>query len=317
MAMPFDIREIVRSATQMRAEREQPVRIAVLVEVDAPDPLVDVLRDRLRPRTAAARLQIEAVEPGAPELVVDPTVDAAIAVIGRASADMVKLLAGLVRAGVQTVALVQGPVPEELALVLGMSRDNVVGDPEPVRAVDDRLAEWLADRLAKKRLALANNFPFTRRHAANHLVNSTAMQNAVIGAVAIIPGADMPLMTANQAKMLLQIAASYGEDLGTERAKELLAIVGGGFTLRAVARQVLDFIPGFGWAIKGGIGYTGTIAMGKATIAYFEQGADLGQVAHRLRDATGDVTGAAAGRVRRLRGRGEPEPSAGGDADGA
>ena len=316
MAMPFDVREIVRSATQMRTEREEPVRIAVLVEVDAPDPLVDVLRDRLRPRTAAARLQIEAVEPGAPELVVDPTVDAAIAVIGGASAEMVSLLAGLVRAGVHTVALVQRPVPEELALSLGMSRDNVVGDPDPARAVDDHLTRWLADRLAKKRLALANNFPFTRRHVANHFVNSTAMQNAVIGAVAIIPGADMPLMTANQAKMLLQIAASYGEDLGTERAKELLAIVGGGFTLRAVARQVLDFVPGFGWVIKGGIGYSGTIAMGKATIAYFEQGADLGQVAHRLRDATGDVTGAAASRVRRFRGRVESESSTGGDADG-
>ena len=39
--------------------------------------------------------------------------------------------------------------------------------------------------------------------------------------VVFIPGADMPIMTLNQAKMLLQIAAAYGQPLSAERIKEL------------------------------------------------------------------------------------------------
>lgn len=309
MALPFDLREMVRSATQLRAEREEVVRIAVLVEVDAPDPLVDALRDRLRPRTAAARLQIEVVEPDS-QLVIDPSVDVTIAVIGRAGSDIVRILGRLVRDGMHAVALVQHPRPEELAPLLGMARDNVVGDVDPLVAVDDRLARWIADRIPAKRLALANNFAFLRRHVAEQFVRATSWQNGVVGTVAIIPGADLPIMTANQVKMILQIAAAYGEDLGAERLKELVAVVGGGFTMRAVARQLLDFVPGFGWAIKGGIGYTGTIAMGRAAIAYFERGADLEQVGRQLRSSAERAAQSAAERARRL------SPRKGGPTDG-
>ena len=57
------------------------------------------------------------------------------------------------------------------------------------------------------------------------------MQNAGVGLVVFIPGADLPIMTLNQAKMLLQIAAAYGEPMGKERVKELAAVVGGAFAL--------------------------------------------------------------------------------------
>ena len=76
-------------------------------------------------------------------------------------------------------------------------------------------------------------------------------QNGVIGVVVIIPGADMPAMTANQIRMVLKIAAAYGEEIGLDRAVEILSVVGTGFVLRTLARQALDFVPGFGWAAQG------------------------------------------------------------------
>ena len=144
-----------------------------------------------------------------------------------------------------------------------------------------------------------------RRAVAEEAVKATAFQNAVIGGVTVIPGADMPLMTANQAKMVLQIAAAYGQPLGAERIKELAAVVGGGFALRAIARQALAFVPGFGWAIKAGIGYTGTMAMGYAAIEYFEAGGDMRRVGRQgeERARPGDR-----GRPSRVR-RGEPPRS--------
>ena len=66
-----------------------------------------------------------------------------------------------------------------------------------------------------------------------------------------------------------------GEELGLDRAVEILSIVGTGFVLRTLARQALDFVPGFGWAVKGAVGFSGTIALGQAAIAYFESGAPL------------------------------------------
>ena len=51
--------------------------------------------------------------------------------------------------------------------------------------------------------------------------------------------------------------------------------MGTGFVLRTLARQALDFVPGFGWAVKGAVGFSGTVALGQAAIAYFEAGAPL------------------------------------------
>ena len=82
-------------------------------------------------------------------------------------------------------------------------------------------------------------------------------------------------MTINQIRMVLKIAAAYGEELGLDRALEILSVVGTGFVFRALARQALDFVPGFGWALKGAVGFSGTVAMGQAAIAYFEAGAPL------------------------------------------
>jgi uncharacterized protein (DUF697 family) len=66
------------------------------------------------------------------------------------------------------------------------------------------------------------------------------------------------------------------------RLGELVAVVGGGYVLRTAARQALSFVPGFGWLVKGGIGFTGTVAMGKAATAYFEEGADIPEMVQDL-----------------------------------
>ena len=114
------------------------------------------------------------------------------------------------------------------------------------------------------------------------MILANAKQNGIIGVVVIIPGADMPAMTANQVRMVLQIAAAYGEEIGSDRALEILSVVGSAFAFRALARQALVFVPGFGWVLKGAIGFSATLALGRAAIAYFEAGAPL-QVSHMKR----------------------------------
>lgn len=146
--------------------------------------------------------------------------------------------------------------------VLGMAPGGIV----PA----DVLAEAVADAAGDAIVALAAKLPALRDEACRQIIRRTARQNAVVGCLFIIPGADMPVMTINEARMVLRIAAAHGESVGTERALEILGVIGSGFGLRAVARQALDFFPGPGWVLKGGVAWSGTRALGEAAKAYFD-----------------------------------------------
>lgn len=177
-------------------------------------------------------------------------------------------------------------------IVQDAAQDGISLEPIPL-SVDmmERLAlrmgEWVVATFKETRLSYAQAFDFVRRPLALESVRSTAAQNAGVGLVVVIPGADMPVMTANQAKMVLEIAAAYGQPLTADRIKELAAIVGGGFAWRAVARQIIGVIPALGWAVKAGIGYGGTVAMGTAAIEYFEHGGTVGGLIGALNEARG------------------------------
>lgn len=134
----------------------------------------------------------------------------------------------------------------------------------------DELASRLAELCSDKDISLAARLPLLRKPVADEVIRRTAWQNGLIGAITFLPGTDMPVLTANQIKMVLELAAVYGEKINFERAKEILVVVGGGFTFRAIARQFLSFLPGPGWVIKGGVAYSGTVAIGKAAQRYFE-----------------------------------------------
>ncbi len=142
---------------------------------------------------------------------------------------------------------------------------------------DGRHGEATAERLAAvcgdAALSLGRRLPVVRRAVVRRLIDHTARQNGVVGVVVFVPGADMPVMTLNQVRMVLKMAAAYGEDVGFERAAEILSVLTAGLGLRTLARQALDVVPVAGWALKGAVGYSGTLAIGTAAQAYFEAGA--------------------------------------------
>ena len=197
---------------------------------------------------------------------------------GCAAADMAPIVRAVRGAGRQVIALVQAPYGDWIDAA-GVFDDEVArgldGDHAGAPNLENRIVRAAGDGAA----ALAVRLPAVRRAYCEHVVLANATQNAVIGAVVIIPGADMPAMTANQIRMVLRIAAAYGEQIGLDRALEILSVVGAAFAFRALARQALDLVPGFGWALKGAVGFTATVALGEAAIAYFEAGAPL-QVSH-------------------------------------
>jgi len=175
-----------------------------------------------------------------------------------------------------------------IAAAFGVSiLDTVVASSK--KEILDHLAGWIADTQSDLKLAFAANFEWMRRHIAQEAVSNTALQNGAIGLVVFVPGADFPVMTLNQAKMILQIAAAYGQPMNAERIKELAVVIGGGFAFRYLARTAVGFVPVLGWAIKGAVGYAGTLAMGNAALEYFERGGTTEGLALRLQEVREDL----------------------------
>ncbi|HZD60732.1 MAG TPA: DUF697 domain-containing protein [Anaerolineae bacterium] len=138
------------------------------------------------------------------------------------------------------------------------------------QAVSEILIPKIVNKLAKREVALAAALPAFREEVAKRIISETAKQNALIGVAVFVPGADMPLLTLNQIKMVIRLAAVYNRELSVKRVSEVMVTIGGGFAFREAASQLVSLIPVAGWAVKGGIAYGGTIAMGQLAKKYFE-----------------------------------------------
>ena len=141
---------------------------------------------------------------------------------------------------------------------------------DAVRPLEE-LGTWLVQNVSSKAVALAANFPFLRHPLAIELGKENTIQNFAIGLVFFVPGADMPLITLNQAKMIIQIASVYGRELDKERIKEIAAVIAGAFGCRAIARRLIALLPLFGWIIKPAVAASGTMAMALAASEYYEE----------------------------------------------
>lgn len=144
------------------------------------------------------------------------------------------------------------------------------GEPLPV----ERIAAAIAARLDEAGAPLAARLPVLREAVCDRIVASFARKNGIVGAAVFIPGADLPVLALNQVRMLLLLDQAYGLALETrERLPEIAATVGAGFGLRAAARELLDLVPVAGWALKGGVAYAGTRALGEAAVRRLRAGA--------------------------------------------
>jgi uncharacterized protein (DUF697 family) len=167
------------------------------------------------------------------------------------------------RAHVPIVGVTDG---ESLPYVLDTNLAFVrPGEGMPVEEVARRIAAVLGELGT----SLAARLPIVREAVVEDLIRSFSRRNGLVGAAVWIPGVDLPLLTLNQIRLVLRIALAHGEEIDGSRVPELLGVVGAGFGLRTLARQLLDFVPVAGWAVKGAVAYAGTRAIGEAAGQYF------------------------------------------------
>jgi uncharacterized protein (DUF697 family) len=180
------------------------------------------------------------------------------------------------RKGVEAICILVGARSADPVDVPFVLATNVV-QVEPGHILPmERILELLAQRADDRAYLWAARLPVLRPAVAEQIVEKFSRQNGILGVAIFIPGADFPALTLNQIRMIFRIATAYGEQIDRDRALEVLAVVGTGLGFRALARSALGLVPGVGWAVKGGVAYAGTQALGRAAVAYFEKGGQQG-----------------------------------------
>ena len=144
-----------------------------------------------------------------------------------------------------------------------LASDVVVCPPGAGFPVDE-IARVIAARLDLAATPLAARLPVLRDAVCDHLIESFSRKNAILGVAIFVPGADFPVLTLNQLRLVLRLASAHGVEVDQSRLPEILATIGAGLGFRAVARQLLGAVPVAGWAVKGGVAYAGTRAVGEA-----------------------------------------------------
>jgi len=211
-------------------------------------------------------LQRELVRGGRPDAVrVGPPEGAALYLyVAGGSADDEEALKRAHRAKVPVVA-----VADPKARVPYVLATDVVPLPPGQGFPIEAIAEAVDRKLGEEGTALAARLPVLRGAVCEHLVESFARKNGIIGAAVFVPGADLPVLTVNQLRLVLRIAAAHGEHLDGQRLPELFTTLSAGYGFRLVARELLNFVPVAGWAVKGAVAYAGTRALGEAALGWF------------------------------------------------
>jgi uncharacterized protein (DUF697 family) len=258
----------------------EELRKALLAAPETDASAVDVFAARrLRPEDAEPLGRAAVVVYGAQVVAsLDDATRADLEVVGRAGRPLLAVLEGV---DLPDEALV------EAARVPGIHPTSVLPSKQgrfPLR----KAMRLLAERSGGAGPSLAARLPAFRPYVVQRLIESASRRNGLVAAAVWIPGADLPILTAVQLRLVLQIGACHGVELSPDRAVELVGVLGAGFGLRTVARELLDLVPVAGWAVKGSVAYGGTRALGRAADEYFARGApaDLSKVretAERLR----------------------------------
>jgi uncharacterized protein (DUF697 family) len=170
------------------------------------------------------------------------------------------------RAGAPTIAVQTGTGRYDVPYVL--ATDVVACSPGAGFPVEE-IARALASRLGESATPLAARLPVLRDAVCDELIERFSRKNGLLGVAIFVPGADFPVLTLNQLRLVLRLASAHGVEVDQSRLPEVLGTVAAGLGFRTVARQLLGAVPVAGWAVKGGIAYAGTRAVGEAARRYF------------------------------------------------
>ena len=90
--------------------------------------------------------------------------------------------------------------------------------------------------------------------------------------LAPLPLVDIAPIAAVQAAMAVRIGRVYGMEVELSRLQEVIAMLAAATLAREAARQLVKLVPGYGWAVSGGIAFGATFGIGQGLQHWYEAG---------------------------------------------
>lgn len=233
-------------------------RVAVRVDAACPREVVGWVRCALTPDREGVLVD---VAPAAGEGASRTRPGTAAAVVLGCGRDALACARRLAVSGLPCCLVADGRVDRRLAdggaLRVVAARDE--------RSTLHQLASWLAAVSDDARLA--EPFAFSRDAAGARLVSDCATRNVLVGAVGLIPGSQMPVMTANELSLALELGRLRGREEPASLAPQLAGVVVAGFALRGLSRALTRALPWAGFPVRCLVALGGTYAVGRAVDA--------------------------------------------------
>jgi small GTP-binding protein len=168
-------------------------------------------------------------------------------------------------------------VANEVAVSLGVAGVIPVSGRTGVNIAEE-LIPAMIDASPEAALVIGRELPAYRRNAAQRIIRNATLISLAAG-LEPFPLVDIPILLGNQIRLVLRLAALYGEPVDsantTRHLRELVAVMAGGLGLRYLAEQVAKAIPFGGDFISGAIAGAGTWAMGQVILEYYESGKNI------------------------------------------
>lgn len=136
-------------------------------------------------------------------------------------------------------------------------------------------------------LVIGHELPAYRRQAAQRIIRNATLVSLAAG-LEPIPLIDIPILIGTQVRLVLRLAALYGEPIDSsealKHARELVVTMISGLGLRYLAEQAAKAVPFGGDIIAGAIAGAATWSIGEVALEYYESGKRLNP--RRLRALT-------------------------------
>jgi small GTP-binding protein len=141
--------------------------------------------------------------------------------------------------------------------------------------IDSELLPAMIEASPEAALIIGRELPAYRRAAAQRIIRNATLASLVVG-LEPIPLIDIPILLGTQIRLVLRLAALYGEEMDStdamKHARELLITIAGGAGMRFLAEQAAKAVPFGGDFIAGAIAGAATYSIGQVALEYYDGG---------------------------------------------
>jgi small GTP-binding protein len=144
--------------------------------------------------------------------------------------------------------------------------------------VAEELIPVIIEASPEAALAIGRELPEYRRSAAQRIIRNATLVGLAAG-LEPIPFIDIPILLGTQVRLVLRLAALYGESVDSEESKkhvrELVTTIISGLGMRLLAEQAAKAVPFGGDFLAGAIAAAATWSIGQVALEYYEGGKHL------------------------------------------